>query len=116
MEEILIPILVGIICTSVTWLLSKDKYKVEVTTQRIKNMEEMFTSYEKIIKMNSERMEELLKQCLENKLEILNLKKIVSSIVLDSCKVTSCKLRQVYTADDIAEKTKDVPNVIVDSN
>ena len=114
MNTALLTIFVSSISVIITWLLSRDKYRVEVRSQEIENTDKVFDTYNKMIEMNTRRMEELIAQCTENKREILQLKKIISAVIQDSCKVKTCKLRQAYEELDVAEITKDIPKAPTD--
>lgn len=110
MNSALLTIFVSIISVVITWLLSRDKYRVDVRSKEIENTDKVFDTYNKIVEMNTRRMEELISQCTENKREILKLKKVINRILQDSCIVKSCKLRQVYEEPDIVKLTEKIPN------
>jgi predicted RNase H-like nuclease (RuvC/YqgF family) len=93
MSEVLLTLLTSSAVALITWLLSKDKYKVEVSNTEIKNLREAFETYKEI---NSE----VKKECAENKKEIRHLKRIITAIISDSCKVKNCKFRVPYEEDD----------------
>jgi hypothetical protein len=45
---------------------------------------------------------------------IVCMKKIISAVIQDSCKVKTCQLRRSYEELDIAEITKDIPKTSPD--
>lgn len=111
-----------------TKLFSKNKERLVEKAQEIENMSKLFDAYKKMLDtnakilamndkqslINNEKIDSLNQQCLENKFEILRLKKIVNAVIMDSCKIRTCKLRQTYEESDINDIIKDVPNIVVD--
>ena len=90
---VIITAIVGVVCTSVTslvtWLLSKKKYQAEVKHDSIENMDSSLSFYERLSDSNNKilseilvKYEEISKTNLELLSEIQNLKAQVDTLVL----------------------------------
>lgn len=96
-NEIIIAV-VGIISTVVSgwvsWFFTRKKYNVEIDNNIISNMRESLEFYKQLSDDNKQRLDEVLKRNDALDVEIKELRKQVSELMLMTCKDLTCKLRQ----------------------
>ena len=98
MENEIIIAVVGIISTVVSgwvsWFFTRKKYNVEIDNNIISNMRESLEFYKQLSDDNKQRLDEVLKRNDALDIEIKELRKQVSELMLMTCKDLTCKLRQ----------------------
>lgn len=98
MENEIIIAVVGIISTVVSgwvsWFFTRKKYNVEIDNNIISNMRESLEFYKQLSDDNKQRLDEVLKRNDALDVEIKELRKQVSELMLMTCKDLTCKLRQ----------------------
>lgn len=98
MENEIIIAIIGIISTVVSgwvsWFFTRKKYNVEIDNNIISNMRESLEFYKQLSDDNKQRLDEVLKRNDALDVEIKELKKQVSELMLMTCKDLTCKLRQ----------------------
>ena len=102
MENEIIIAVIGIISTVisgwVSWLFTRTKYNVEIDNNIISNMRESLEFYKQLSDDNKQRLDEVLKRNDALDVEIKELRKQVSELMLMTCKDLTCKLRQTNFA------------------
>lgn len=97
--EILLTALAGVLTSIVSgwasWFYTRKKYNTEVDQTVIHNMKESLDFYKQLSDDNRERLNEVLKRNDELEAELKDLRKVVSELMLMTCKDLTCKLRQV---------------------
>lgn len=128
MSSAILTIILTIISALLAYILAREKSRAEIKAKEaeakakeaeakateLKSIQLTLTTYDKMLKINTQRLEEQIKEGQKTRVEILRLKKIVTSLVIDSCKVHPCANRIIYGENDISSKTKDVSDCIVD--
>lgn len=98
MENEIIIAIIGIISTVVSgwvsWFFTRKKYNVEIDNNIISNMRESLEFYKQLSDDNKQRLDEVLKRNDALEIEIKELRKQVSELMLMTCKDLTCKLRQ----------------------
>lgn len=98
MENEIIIAIIGIISTVVSgwvsWFFTRKKYNVEIDNNIISNMRESLEFYKQLSDDNKQRLDEVLKRNDALDIEIKELRKQVSELMLMTCKDLTCKLRQ----------------------
>lgn len=98
MENEIIIAVIGIISTVisgwVSWFFTRKKYNVEIDNNIISNMRESLEFYKQLSDDNKQRLDEVLKRNDALEVEIKELRKQVSELMLMTCKDLTCKLRQ----------------------
>lgn len=98
MENEIIIAVIGIISTVVSgwvsWFFTRKKYNVEIDNNVISNMRESLEFYKQLSDDNKQRLDEVLKRNDALEVEIKELRKQVSELMLMTCKDLTCKLRQ----------------------
>ena len=98
MENEIIIAVIGIISTVVSgwvsWFFTRKKYNVEIDNNIISNMRESLEFYKQLSDDNKQRLDEVLKRNDALDVEIKELRKQVSELMLMTCKDLTCKLRQ----------------------
>lgn len=98
MENEIIIAIIGIISTVVSgwvsWFFTRKKYNVEIDNNIISNMRESLEFYKQLSDDNKQRLDEVLKRNDALDIEIKELRKQVSDLMLMTCKDLTCKLRQ----------------------
>lgn len=98
MENEIIIAIIGIISTVVSgwvsWFFTRKKYNVEIDNNVISNMRESLEFYKQLSDDNKQRLDEVLKRNDALEVEIKELRKQVSELMLMTCKDLTCKLRQ----------------------
>lgn len=98
MENEIIIAIIGIISTVVSgwvsWFFTRKKYNVEIDNNIISNMRESLEFYKQLSDDNKQRLDEVLKRNDALEVEIKELRKQVSELMLMTCKDLTCKLRQ----------------------
>lgn len=98
MENEIIIAIIGIISTVVSgwvsWFFTRKKYNVEIDNNIISNMRESLEFYKQLSDDNKQRLDEVLKRNDALDVEIKELRKQVSELMLMTCKDLTCKLRQ----------------------
>lgn len=96
---IIITGVVGIVSSVITgwvsWFYTRKKYNSEVDSTLIKNMQDSLDFYKKLSDDNRERLDEMIKRNDALEEEIKDLRKVVSELMLLTCKDLTCKVRQV---------------------
>ena len=102
MENEIIIAIIGIISTVasgwVSWFFTRKKYNVEIDNNIISNMRESLEFYKQLSDDNKQRLDEVLKRNDALEIEIKELRKQVSELMLMTCKDLTCKLRQTNFA------------------
>jgi hypothetical protein len=128
MNSAILTIILTIISALLAYILARERSRAEIKAKEaeakakeaeakateLKSIQLTLTTYDKMLKINTQRLEEQIKEGQKTRVEILRLKKIVTSLVIDSCKVHPCANRIIYGKNDISSKTKDVPDCIID--
>lgn len=98
MENEIVIAIIGIISTVVSgwvsWFFTRKKYNVEIDNNVISNMRESLEFYKQLSDDNKQRLDEVLKRNDALEVEIKELRKQVSELMLMTCKDLTCKLRQ----------------------
>lgn len=120
MISTIITALIGLICTvassTVTFLLTKRKYDIEVDTQQIENMSKSFDVYKKTMsetfEMQNQKIsmqEETIKQLQEDnndlRRQVHNLQIQMAQMFNAICYDTTCKLRKANIPMEIISET-----------
>ena len=117
-----------IISGLIVWLFAREKNRAEIkgleatvketeAETKEKELESIRTTlelYEKLQKMNTQKMEGVIEEYQKLTIRVIKLEKIISALVVDSCKVKTCNNRIPYGAEDISIKTQEVPDCITD--
>lgn len=101
----ILTLIVGFVCTTisaiVTWFLSRKKYKAEVNSNVIENMQKSLEFYKQLSDDTSRRLDEVLERNnkLEDKLDlyegqIRDLQRQIFALMNSTCNNLTCTLRE----------------------
>ena len=95
----IIAVVVGIVTSFtsawISWFFTRKKYNTEVSSNVIHNMKESLDFYKALSDDNKRRLDATIKRNDELEGEIKELRRLVNTLVITTCKNMSCKLRQI---------------------
>ena len=94
----IVPVIVGVvtapISSVITWLLARKKYRAEVNTNIIENMQKSLDFYKQLSDDTNRRLQEVLERNDKLEDQIRDLQRQVFALMSTVCTNLSCSLRE----------------------
>lgn len=103
--SIIITFFTTTIASFITWLLSKRKYKAEVDSNVLDNIQKQLDIYKNIVTDVKAQLQDYIKESDNLREQVMLLQKQVAYLLPLACKIEECKTRKPFSKEDLIHLT-----------